>query len=136
MRRKAQSRQNENEANTFLRCTLSAPSVWTGRIFRCHVWGITWDEDAEKLKHKEMAVETLISWRFSVNPATGSRYNPASFVTLKVVASSVLVQRQPEHDAAREENESIDSDESRGEKIFWDDMTSKFAYISLPRPAF
>lgn len=27
-----------------------------------------WDEDAEKLKHKEMAVETMIGHPFSVKP--------------------------------------------------------------------
>jgi len=32
---------------------------------------IIWDEDAEKLKHEEMVVETMISSRFSVKPAAG-----------------------------------------------------------------
>lgn len=40
---------------------------------------MTWDEDAEdaeKLKHKEMAIETMISCCFSVKPAAGSRNDP------------------------------------------------------------
>lgn len=35
-----------------------------------------WDEDAEKLKHKETAIETMISHLFLGKAGSGSRNNP------------------------------------------------------------